>query len=135
MAASPKSLLSLILLLLVVVAHGTQIAMAQSSTCTTQLSELNVCAPFVVPGVNTNPSSRCCNALQAVDRDCLCSTIRIASQLPSQCQIPSLGCSMLLTLSYSFYSDSTSARINFFINFLGVMKPTYVLYFYRSFLI
>ena len=69
MAASPKSLLSLILLLLVVVAHGTQIAMAQSSTCTTQLSELNVCAPFVVPGVNTNPSSRCCNALQAVDRD------------------------------------------------------------------
>ncbi|KAH1206992.1 Stamen-specific protein FIL1 [Glycine max] len=90
MAAATKSLLSLILLL--VVSHETQMAMTQSSTCSSQLSDLNVCAPFVVPGVNTNPNATCCNALQAVDRDCLCNTIRIASQLASQCQIPSLSC-------------------------------------------
>ncbi|KHN31527.1 Stamen-specific protein FIL1 [Glycine soja] len=99
MAAATKSLLSLILLL--VVSHETQMAMTQSSTCSSQLSDLNVCAPFVVPGVNTNPNATCCNALQAVDRDCLCNTIRIASQLASQCQIPSLGCGMLLTFFFN----------------------------------
>ncbi|TKY45129.1 MEN-8 protein [Spatholobus suberectus] len=96
--AAPKSLFSLgsqiaVLLLLLVVAHGTQMAKAQSSTCSSQLSNLNVCAPFVVPGApNTSPSATCCSAIQAVDRGCLCNTMRIAFQLPSQCQIPSLAC-------------------------------------------
>ncbi|KAL2334639.1 hypothetical protein Fmac_015852 [Flemingia macrophylla] len=97
--AEAKSLFSLgyqlaIVLLLLVVAHdGTQMAMAQSSTCTNELSNLNVCAPFVVPGAaNTNPSATCCNALHSVDRECLCNTIRVASQLPTQCQLPPLAC-------------------------------------------
>lgn len=99
MASAPKSLFSLgsqisvLLILLVVAHHGTQMTKAQSGACTSELSNLNVCASFVVPGAaNTKPSATCCNALQAVDHDCLCSTIRIASQLPSQCQIPPLAC-------------------------------------------
>ncbi|KAI8564757.1 hypothetical protein RHMOL_Rhmol03G0206600 [Rhododendron molle] len=64
----------------------------EAQTCTSQLGNINVCAPFVLPGAaNTNPSPECCTALQAVDHDCLCSTIRIASRLPSQCHLPPLS--------------------------------------------
>ncbi|KAK7380264.1 hypothetical protein VNO78_32772 [Psophocarpus tetragonolobus] len=80
-------------LVLLVVAHGTQMVKAQNRACTDELSNLNVCAPFVVPGAaNTNPSATCCSALRAVDHQCLCNTLRIASQLPSLCQIPSFAC-------------------------------------------
>ncbi|XWS37780.1 hypothetical protein CRYUN_Cryun19dG0074500 [Craigia yunnanensis] len=80
-----------LLLLLAVAAVQTQTVKAQS--CTNQLTNLNVCAPFVVPGATeTNPSSECCGALQSVQHDCLCSTLRIGSQLPSQCNLPPLNC-------------------------------------------
>ncbi|XP_076938347.1 stamen-specific protein FIL1-like [Bidens hawaiensis] len=78
---------TLVLLIVALVArtHGQTV-----QTCPGQLGTLNVCAPFVVPGSPTNvvPSSDCCVALQSVDRDCLCNTIRIASSLPSQCNFP-----------------------------------------------
>ncbi|KAJ1433750.1 Bifunctional inhibitor/plant lipid transfer protein/seed storage helical domain [Sesbania bispinosa] len=98
--ASLKSLFSerlsqlALLLLLVIMALGTEKEMAKAhSTCSNQLSNLNVCAPFVVPGASiTNPSAGCCDALQAVDHDCLCNTLRIASQLPSQCDQPPFAC-------------------------------------------
>ncbi|KOM54961.1 hypothetical protein LR48_Vigan10g085300 [Vigna angularis] len=99
MAAAAKSVLGcqLALLVLLVVGNVSLMARAQRSACTTELSNLNVCAPFVVPGSsNTRPSSTCCNALQAVDRDCLCNTLRIASQLPSQCRLPSVTCGNLI---------------------------------------
>ncbi|OIW08006.1 hypothetical protein TanjilG_20107 [Lupinus angustifolius] len=93
--AALKSLFSLrsqvAVLLLLVVALGTEMAKAQD-TCTNQLANLNVCAPFVVPGVTAAPSAGCCDALQTVNRDCLCNTLRVASQLPSQCQLPTLDC-------------------------------------------
>ncbi|XP_020220998.1 stamen-specific protein FIL1 [Cajanus cajan] len=93
MASSGKSLLVSAVLLVLVVAHGTHMARAQSGACSNELANLNVCAPFVVPGAaNTNPNAACCNALHSVDRDCLCNTIRVASQLPSQCQLPPLAC-------------------------------------------
>ncbi|CAK8573558.1 unnamed protein product [Lathyrus sativus] len=82
-------------MLLLAVALGTHVKIgeAQSSSCPVQLTNLNVCAPFVVPGAsNTDPSADCCNALQATNRDCLCSTLRIASQLTSQCNLPSFAC-------------------------------------------
>lgn len=86
----------LTMLLLLVLALGTEkeMAKAQNSTCSNQLSNyVNVCAPFVVPGVpNTSPSTGCCAALRAVDTDCLCNTLRMASLLPSQCQLPPLAC-------------------------------------------
>ena len=92
-----KSLVSLssqvaaLLLLLAVAAVQTQTAKAQS--CPNELANLNVCSPFVVPGATeTNPSSDCCGALQSVQHDCLCSTLRIASRLPSQCNLPPLNC-------------------------------------------
>ncbi|KAK7364301.1 hypothetical protein VNO80_12854 [Phaseolus coccineus] len=103
MAAAPKSVLGcqLALLVFLVVANLSLMARAQSSACTNELSNLNVCAPFVVPGAsNTKPSATCCNALQAMDRDCLCNTLRIASQLPSQCQIQSLTCGTLLLFNF-----------------------------------
>ncbi|CAL5209488.1 unnamed protein product [Lathyrus oleraceus] len=83
------------MMLLLVMALGTHVKMgeAQSNSCPAQLTNLNVCAPFVVPGAsNTNPSADCCNALQATNRDCLCNTLRIGSQLTSLCNLPSFGC-------------------------------------------
>ncbi|KAK7270837.1 hypothetical protein RJT34_26296 [Clitoria ternatea] len=88
----------LAVLLILVVALGTQkeMAKAQRNACTSELSNLNVCAPFVVPGAaNTNPSAGCCSALQAVDPACLCNTLRIASQLPSQCQMSPFTCGQI----------------------------------------
>ncbi|KAL4575841.1 hypothetical protein LXL04_011928 [Taraxacum kok-saghyz] len=65
-------------------------------SCPSQLVNLNVCAPFVVPGsTNLTPNSDCCGALQAVDHDCLCSTIQVATRLPTQCNIP-VTCGILL---------------------------------------
>ncbi|KAK4769920.1 hypothetical protein SAY87_030452 [Trapa incisa] len=67
---------------------------AMGQSCPVQLSNLNVCAPFVVPGAPTTaPSPDCCNALQLVSNDCLCSTLRIASTLPTACRVPPLSCS------------------------------------------
>ncbi|KAH1075469.1 hypothetical protein J1N35_027797 [Gossypium stocksii] len=83
---------AVLLLLLVVASLQTRTSKAQLS-CTNQLINLNVCAPFMVPGATeTQPSPLCCGALQAVQHDCLCSTLRIAAHLPSQCNLPPLYC-------------------------------------------
>jgi len=67
----------------------------QGNSCPTQLANLNVCAPFVVPGATgTTPTQDCCGALQAVEHECLCNTLRIASRLPSSCNLPPLTCGM-----------------------------------------
>ncbi|XP_074319655.1 protein MEN-8 [Silene latifolia] len=66
---------------------------AQAGGCASQLGNLNVCAPYVVPGaVNTNPSQECCAALSGVNHDCMCNTLRVASQLPSSCNLAALNC-------------------------------------------
>ncbi|XP_024437878.1 protein 108 [Populus trichocarpa] len=91
--ASLKSLSSPAALLLLLIALAVQTQLAHSQICTSQLNSLNVCAPFVVPGApNTNPSTDCCNALGAVQHDCLCSTLQIAARLPSQCNLPPITC-------------------------------------------
>ncbi|XVF53659.1 hypothetical protein PTKIN_Ptkin05aG0116500 [Pterospermum kingtungense] len=94
MAVFKSGVTVLIVLLAVVAAEQSQMAKAQSGqSCTNQLANLNVCAPFVVPGATlTTPSSECCGALQSVQHDCICSTLRISSQLPSQCNLPPLTC-------------------------------------------
>ncbi|KAJ6375032.1 hypothetical protein OIU77_000077 [Salix suchowensis] len=80
-------------LLLLLVALAVQTQLSQSQQCTSQLNSLNICAPFVVPGApNTNPSSDCCNAIGALQHDCLCSTLQIAARLPSQCNLPPITC-------------------------------------------
>lgn len=91
-----------LLLLLIALVVQTQ-SNAQRQSCSSELSTLNVCAPFVVPGNNGNPSSECCGALQAVEHDCLCSTLRIASQLPTRCNIPSTSCGLCLLFSFSTF--------------------------------
>lgn len=89
--AVSRSMLVITATVLVIQAQLMGGAMGQS--CPAQLSNLNVCAPFVVPGAPaTAPSSDCCNALQSVSHDCLCSTLRIASSLPAACRIPPLSC-------------------------------------------
>ncbi|KAA8539892.1 hypothetical protein F0562_026584 [Nyssa sinensis] len=99
MAAS-KSLVSLSsqatsLLVLVALLALTRVSQSQTSSCSAELSSLNVCQPFMVPGApNTNPSPECCGALQAVEHDCICNTIRIAARLPAQCNIPPLTCNV-----------------------------------------
>lgn len=64
----------------------------------TQKAAAQSCAPFVMPSANSaSPSADCCSALQSVDHDCLCNTIRISARLPSQCNLPPLGCANWLT--------------------------------------
>ncbi|KAJ9164155.1 hypothetical protein P3X46_023762 [Hevea brasiliensis] len=79
-------------LLLLLIALGAQTYLGESQGCSSQLNTLNVCAPFVLPGSQNNPSSDCCNALQSVNNDCLCNTLAIAARLPSQCHLPPLNC-------------------------------------------
>nr|GMC93005.1 protein 108-like [Ipomoea batatas] len=90
------SILSLVaVVLLVATALQSREAEAQTAadTCATQLGNINVCAPFVMPGMAaSNPSADCCTALQSVDRDCICNTLRVSARLPSQCNIPPLSC-------------------------------------------
>lgn len=85
------ALLFVVLMGLVLV--QTQTAEAQSGSCASELTNLNVCAPFVVPGsTNSKPSADCCGALQAVETDCLCNTLRVAARIPTQCNLPPIAC-------------------------------------------
>lgn len=87
-----KSVLLLVMLILVVA--QTQVVMIKAqANCASALTSLNTCAPFVVPGAaTTTPNSDCCTALQSVDHDCLCNTLRIAARIPTQCNLPALSC-------------------------------------------
>ncbi|KAL6581547.1 Guanine nucleotide-binding protein alpha-3 subunit [Orobanche minor] len=93
---SMKSLFPLIMLVVLVTQNQLVIETQAQNTCATALTSLNVCAPFVVAGAaTTSPSSDCCEALQSVDHDCLCSTLRIASRMPAQCKLAPLTCEEL----------------------------------------
>ncbi|KAK4280389.1 hypothetical protein QN277_012018 [Acacia crassicarpa] len=67
-------------------------AQEDTSSCTNGVSRLTACEPFVVPGNNSAPSTECCSALGGVNHDCFCNSLRMAYQLPSQCQLPSFNC-------------------------------------------
>ncbi|CAK9136803.1 unnamed protein product [Ilex paraguariensis] len=111
---SLSSLATLLVMIIALVVLQTQVAESQAQTCSGELSNLNVCAPFVMPGTgaNANPSSDCCGALQAVDHDCLCNTIRIASRLPSQCNLPAVTCAPSLPLSISVATQPIEFKEN-----------------------
>ncbi|KAF6133965.1 hypothetical protein GIB67_040729 [Kingdonia uniflora] len=83
---------SAMLLMLIVVTAMTETA--RSQTCSSELSNLSVCAPFVVSGGGQNimPSAECCTSLQQVDRGCLCNTLRITAQIPAACNLPPVTC-------------------------------------------
>ncbi|CAN7066355.1 unnamed protein product [Brassica rapa subsp. trilocularis] len=90
-SSSSKS--STIMKVVVMVAVVLVATVVDGQSCNTHLSGLNVCGEFVVPGADTtNPSAECCNALEAVPSDCICNTFRIASRLPTRCNIPTLSC-------------------------------------------
>ncbi|KAL5727669.1 Guanine nucleotide-binding protein alpha-3 subunit [Ranunculus cassubicifolius] len=94
--AIAKSVSSSVALVLIITAMAVQTMKVSSQECSAQLTTLNTCAPFVVPGANgATPSSDCCNALQGVNHDCLCNTLRIAAQIPAACNLPALTCGML----------------------------------------
>ncbi|MCD7469460.1 hypothetical protein HAX54_008511 [Datura stramonium] len=87
-----SSVVSLFLLaLLVQIVLQSRVTECQAQTCSASLANLNVCAPFVVPGAPT-ASAECCSALQSIDHDCMCNTIRISAQITSQCNLPPLTC-------------------------------------------
>ncbi|XVF50776.1 hypothetical protein PTKIN_Ptkin04bG0130700 [Pterospermum kingtungense] len=100
-----------LLVLVAVAAVQSQTVKAQS--CVTELSNLNVCAPFVLPGTSdtTTPSPACCGALQSVQHDCICSTLRISSQLPSRCNLPPLNCARYLTLQVCKSEEGGNAGV------------------------
>ncbi|KZV41042.1 hypothetical protein F511_14018 [Dorcoceras hygrometricum] len=82
-----------LVLVIVLVAQSQMVPQSLAQTCSASLPNLNVCAPFVLPGATaTAPSPDCCNALQSIEHDCLCNTIRIASRIPAQCNLPPLTC-------------------------------------------
>ena len=119
--AGLKSPIFLYVVLVIAFVVMAQTAEAQAQVCSTELSNLNVCAPFVVPGAaNSQPNSDCCQALGAVSHDCLCNTLRIASRLPSLCNIPALACSKLFFF-FCRYSNLyiTYNTFLFFIFFLN----------------
>ncbi|XP_030530445.2 stamen-specific protein FIL1 [Rhodamnia argentea] len=89
--ASVRAKLLMMFLVALVVAQ-TQVGEVRAQSCSTQMAGLNVCAPFVVPGTNKGPSAECCGALQVVEHDCLCSTLRVATSLPSACHLPPVSC-------------------------------------------
>ncbi|XP_077248567.1 protein LIM3-like [Tasmannia lanceolata] len=81
-----------IFLLLICLAGQAQMGRAQN--CSADLINLNPCAPYVVPGsTSTNdPSPQCCSSLEQVNHECLCSTIRIITRIPSFCNLPPITC-------------------------------------------
>ncbi|CAN4116288.1 unnamed protein product [Withania somnifera] len=91
MAAVKSSVVSLFLLGLLLVVLQSRVIESQPLTCPSALTNLNVCAPFVLPG-SPSASAECCNALQSINHDCMCETMRIAAQIPSQCNLPPLSC-------------------------------------------
>lgn len=93
-----KSVFGVILVIVVVAGFDLMGGTTAQSTCSSSLSSLNVCTPFVVPGAAANPSADCCGALQSIDHDCLCSTLRIASRIPVQCNLPPLSCRIYPTM-------------------------------------
>ncbi|KAI4294984.1 hypothetical protein MLD38_040743 [Melastoma candidum] len=104
MAANTKSSGFILAVLVAAVIHTQHVQQAQGQSCPSELSNLNMCAPFVVPGSsNLIPSAKCCSALRLVHHGCLCNTLRIASHLPSMCQLPPLACSQLLLLIVTFF--------------------------------
>ncbi|CAN0902709.1 Protein MEN-8 [Linum grandiflorum] len=90
MASSSKYSSTLLVLIAVALAAAAVDAQGGSS-CPVQLSNLNVCAPFVVPGAAA-PSTECCSAIKSVQTDCLCSTLQITARLPSLCSLPTIAC-------------------------------------------
>lgn len=92
--AALKSVLSIVLLsILMTVVLQSQVIESQGQTCSASLGNLNVCAPFVLPGTsNTTPSTECCATLQSLDHDCICNTLRVAARLPSHCSLSPVSC-------------------------------------------
>ncbi|KAJ8752974.1 hypothetical protein K2173_008709 [Erythroxylum novogranatense] len=108
MAAPKSSIGALLLLLVTVISVQSQVGDAQN--CSTQLSNLNACSPFLVPGnPNPNPNADCCNALQAVQHDCICNTIQIANRIPMQCNLPPLRCPAFLPPNCTLICNKTEA--------------------------
>ncbi|KAL5727668.1 Protein MEN-8 [Ranunculus cassubicifolius] len=96
--AIAKSVSSSATMLLIIMAMAAQTMTVSSQECSAQLTNLNTCAPFVVPGVNGPPSPVCCSALQSVNHDCLCNTLRIAAQIPTSCNLPALNCGITTSM-------------------------------------
>ncbi|KAK8936117.1 hypothetical protein KSP39_PZI013250 [Platanthera zijinensis] len=68
---------------------------AAAQSCSSSLSQLSVCTPFVVPGVGGTaqpPNADCCAALKGVVAGCACSTLNIISRLPTSCGLPPVSC-------------------------------------------
>ncbi|KAM7494517.1 hypothetical protein LguiB_029126 [Lonicera macranthoides] len=92
---SRATLAVMVIIGLIVVQSQVGLAQGQGGgqSCSADLGNLNLCAPYVVPGAtNTSPSQDCCAALQGVDQGCICSTLRVVAQLPSLCNLPALTC-------------------------------------------
>jgi len=74
--------------------------------CRDELSNVQVCAPLLLPGaVNPAANSNCCAALQATNKDCLCNALRAATTLTSLCNLPSFDCGKMIHRLKPFLLD------------------------------
>ncbi|KAI3909482.1 hypothetical protein MKW92_049105 [Papaver armeniacum] len=78
-------------LFLILMTLGAEIKSVRSQSCIQDITNLNACASFFLPGqADALPTAECCSALQQVDQDCICNTVRIAARIPIACHLPEL---------------------------------------------
>ncbi|CAN8256974.1 unnamed protein product [Cochlearia groenlandica] len=93
MEYSLKSLASILIVMVLAMSALETGPMVRAQQCNVSLSNMQACAPLVLPGaVNPKPNSDCCVALQSTNKDCLCNALRAATTLTSLCNIPSFDC-------------------------------------------
>nr|ABM68544.1 unknown [Lilium longiflorum] len=81
------------LVLLVVIAVHSPVALSQDEECLAGIGNLISCDPYVIPGANQgSPSKECCSALGGVKQSCYCTAIDIISNLPARCSLPAVNC-------------------------------------------
>ncbi|KAI3957227.1 hypothetical protein MKW98_012102 [Papaver atlanticum] len=76
-------------LFLIPMTFGAEIKSVRSQSCLQDITNLNACASFFLPGqADALPTAECCSAVQQVDQNCICNTVRIIARLPSACHLP-----------------------------------------------
>ncbi|CAN6866318.1 unnamed protein product [Brassica oleracea var. botrytis] len=92
-----KSFTTIIFVMFLAMSALETVPMVRSQQCLDNLSNMQVCAPLVLPGaVNPAPNSNCCIALQATNKDCICNALRAATTFTTTCNLPSLDCGITI---------------------------------------
>ncbi|KAI3869431.1 hypothetical protein MKX03_020985 [Papaver bracteatum] len=76
---------------LILMTLGAEIKSVRSQSCIQDITNLNVCASYFLPGqADALPTAECCSDLQQVGDNCICNTVRMLAGLPRACHLPEL---------------------------------------------